>query len=747
MALNLESLSITSVFNSIVNFFRSNENQTRWKNLSTGSEGSFLIRLLSNVFSAISYRVVAQSRENFLSTAALPSSNTGIAVNLGYSVYRGSNLKRKVRLRSNGDYTIPRLSEIGNYEDGYSICALGKYDSDGTLYEGDFSLEEDEVADILVVVGNVKEQTVIASTSAVRVFSLFTTGISEDFTLYLDSQEVPVTSNIKELAYDKYLVRTNPYGSVDIMYLNTFPNFLYKYNTDSQITIRYVELADVGLKAFNNSMFETFGELLDFTTVSKYIPYETVEEIKVNAPLHHELQNLIRSKADYSSRLAEIVPSIQETNFEPLTPTYTLVSYLKDDLTLITDSERAKVNSLLLQENFFGTPLPDITHPRRAVAKLNIYLDLKDKFKNISDIQLDINNILANYYDITLGLKFSVYDLERQLEGLSYVRYARVSQALNDRTANTNYQLGYILYIDDKYYKVAQILGYSGTLEPTWNVPPSTFREIDSGLETIDGGLVWRTFKYLPNMPHNSVSVWKPEEQYGIGEYVTSVRYVDDVTKTPLYMFKCVDLLKNTGSTDNSKLTYIKGGQEYPISTASVGDFIIDGSIVWVAKEYSDAPTRVSLSNVRLGESRNVPSNSKITLECISYTGTVGTEETIEFEEYSYPIEAVTATTFTIDGDKTYYFRNGDVIVAAHAGGTTTFSIYSSVYDGTTGKTVITVHQNIDATLNYTTLFTEERGTRDGQILWKLVEDPSTFKCDWNMYMTFDYDLDIPGND
>ena len=522
--------------------------------------------------------------------------------------------------------------------------------------------------------------------------------------------------------------------------MNTFPNFKYKYGTDSQLTIRYVELADVGLKAFNSGMFDNYGELLDFTTISNYIPYETVEEIKVNAPLHHELQNLIRSKADYSSRVAEIVPSVRETNFEPLTPTYTLVSYLKDDLTMLTDSERAHVNELLLHENFFGTPLPDITHPRRAVAKLQIFLDLKDRFKNISDIQVDIDNILENYYDVTLGLKFSVYDLERQLEGLSYVRYARVSQAINDRTASTNYQLGYILYTNDRYYKVAQILGYSGPEEvgPEWNVPPSYVKEIDSGLETIDGGLVWRTFKKLPNMPVNSLSTWESGTQYGIGEYVETERY-------PNYMFKCVDLLKNTGNVDNSKLTFTKRGNEYSISLASVGDFVVDGNIVWVAKEYSDAPVRTPLSIVRLGESRNVPSNSKITLECISYTGTVGTSDKIEFEEPEYPVVSQTATTFTINGNKKYYFRKGDVIVAAHDGGTNKFSIYNSEYDEDENETVITVRQTIDKV--YHTLFAEERGTRDGEILWKLVEDPSTFTCDWNMYMTFDYDLDLPGND
>ena len=719
MALNADSLSITSVFNSIVRFFRSQENSSKLRDLSPGSEASFLIRFFSNIFSAISYRIVAQSRENYLSTAALTSSNTGIAVNLGYSVYRGSNLKRKVRFVPNGDYVFPKFSIIGNYNTDYNIITLDEV-----------TLEQGEETEFNVVVGKIKEETLTAGTSAIKVFSFFTSGISEDYSLFLGSTEVPTTKVIKELTEDKYLVRTNPYSSVDIIYLNTYPNFLYKYGTDSEITIRYVELADVPVIPFTADMLSTYGTLKDYATISTYIPFESVEEIKVNAPLHHELQNLIRSKADYASRISEIVPSVTEAAFEPLTPTYTLVSYLKNDLTLLTKSEMQGVNEVLVKENFFGTPLPDITAPRRAVAKLQISVALKNKYKNISDVQLDIDNIIANYYDETLGLTFSVYDLERQIEGLSYVKYARVSHALNDRVANTNYQLGYMLYADNDYYMVSQILGSSGTTEPAWSVPGNSIKVIDTGLETTDGSLVWRAYKKLPNMPSEKYSEWQPNTQYGIGEYVFSSRYSN-------YMFKCVDLSKNTGSLAPD-LTAVKKG-----------DFIVDGGIVWVVKDYSsDAPVWTSYTNVRLGESRNVTSSSSdFTLECISYTGTVGTVSDLSFEQDEYQIVGSTSTSFTVAGNKKDYFNEGDVIIAVHKGGTASFSVLNSAYNALSNTTVINVYQMVDTTLGYTTIFTEEKGTKDGQILWKRVEDINTVTYDWNMYMTFDYDLDIIGNE
>ena len=726
--LNLESLSITSVFSSITNFFKSQENQTKWRSIANTSEGSFLIRLLSNVFSAISYRIVAQSRENFLSTAALPSSNIGISVNLGYSAFRGSNLKRKVKLTSNGDYTFPRLSIIGNYDDEHDIIVLGQYNSEGKLEERDVVLEEGETTEIGVVVGKIKEETVIAGTSAIKVFSLFTTGISEDYTLYLDSQEVPTTKVIKDMVNDKYLVRTNPYSSVDIAYLNTYENFKYKYGTDSELTIRYVELSNMSVVPFTIDMFSNYGTLEDYTTTSTYIPFETVEEMKVNAPLHHELQNLIRSKADYANRLSEVIPSVFEASFEAITPTYTLISYLKNDLTLLTESEKNEFNKVLVQENFFGTPLPDITPPRRAVAQLQINLALKNKYQNISDIKADINNLLANYYDTTLGLSFSTYTLERQLENLSYVKYARVSYQLNDRIANNNYQLGYMLYNNDTdtYYEVAQILGSSGSTEPSWNVPLSNVKPIDTGLETTDGSLYWRTYKNLPNIPTDKISKWQKNFPYGIGDYVRSDSH-------PNYMFKCVDLIKSTGSN------------EPVLTNLSTGDFIVDGGIVWVVKTYSsEAPVWSSYSRIRLGESRNTAtSNSVFTLECISYTGTVGTTPELSFEKSEYEVIGYTNSEFKVSGDKTFYFKPGDIIRAASTTGLDEFNVANVAYSNSTNVTTIVVQQSIDTTLQYTALYTEERGTKDGQVLWKMVEDITSVQYDWNMYMTFEYNLDI----
>ena len=741
MALDLQSLSLTSAFNSIVNYFKSQENNSKWKELSTSSEGAFIIRLLANVISTLSYRIVAQSRENFLSTAALTSSNVGIAVNLGYSVFRGSNLKRLVYLTPDNSYTLPKFSILGPYNEEYSVLTLD-----------DVELVEGVTTKIRTVVGNLKEESFTAGTSDIKIFSLFTSGISEDYILYKDGEEVPTTKVMKEMTDDKYLVRTNPYSSVDIAYLNTFDTAKYKYGTGTEFTIRYVELADVAVAPYTSSMFN-YGTLEDYATISTYLPFESVDSIKVTAPLNHETQNLIRSKADYANRLAEIIPAVSEANFRALTPTFTQITYLKNNFSLLTgtklnvgnyqdnievlaNTEVEQVMNLLRQENFFGTPLPDIVLPRREVADLKISMALSNKYKSISDINLDIDNILRNYYNTYLNVTFNVYDLERLIENLSYVKYARVSFIINERKTNTNYQLGYLTKKGDNYYKVSKILGYTAEAEPEdgWPVPLIPGEDIDTWTVIQDGTVYWKCFKRLPNMPSLLISKRQPSGQYGIGDFM----YLEQF---PNYMFKCIDLVRTSGNVPPD------------VSNLELGDFAVDGGLVWVLTDrISDASDWSSYTQYRIGDIINVSSTSSYSLECVSYTGTTGTEDNIEFEKYEYPIVAGSQTTnsFEVEGNVTFYFRVGDTIRAMYSGGYTTFAIVSSVYDSTTQNTLITVtryqdgeEEVIDPTKQYTSLYALERGTRDGGVLWSLIDNINKVEYDWNSFVTFSHTLEI----
>ena len=741
MALDLQSISLTSAFSSIINYFQSQENNSKWRELSSSSEGAFIIRLLANVISTLSYRIVAQSRENFLSTAALPSSNVGIAINLGYSVFRGSNLKRLIYFTPDANYTLPKFSVIGSYGENYSILTLE-----------DVELIAGVTTKIKTVVGNLKEESFTAGTSDIKIFSLFSSGISEDYVLYKDGEEVPTTKVMKEMIDDKYLVRTNVYSSVDIAYLNTFDTSKYKYGTGTEFTLRYVELDDVNVAPYSASMFN-YGTLEDYSTISTYLPFENVNSIKVTAPLDHETQNLIRAKVDYASRLAEIIPAVTEVNYKALTPTYTQITYLKNTFNLLTgtklnvggyvenldvleNTEVGQVLDILREENYFGTPLPDIVVPRREVADLKISLALSNKYKNVSDINLDIDNILKNYYNSYLNVTFNVYDLERLIENLSYVRYARVAFNMNERTTNTNYQLGYLTEKDGRYYKVSKILGYTAEEEPSdgWPIPLNPPDDIDTLTVIKDGTIYWKCYKRLPNIPALMISKRQPSGQYGIGDFMYLDMYPD-------YMFKCIDLVRTSGASVPS------------IAGLKTGEFVADGGLVWVVSDkISDAQTWSSYTQFRLGDIVNTTADSEYSLECISYTGTTGTIDDLEFEKYDYAIipGSQTSNTFSIEGDERFYFRVNDAVKALYNGGTTTFKIVSSIYNPDEASTVITVEryekgetETIDPEKTYTTLVAVERGTKDGGILWSLVSDIDKVEYDWNSFVTFSHTLEI----
>lgn len=726
MAINLQSLSLTSAFSAIINFLRGQENREKWKDLTTsGGEGTFLIRMLANIFSTLSYRIVAQSRENYLSTAILRSSNIGIAVNLGYSVFRGSNLKRLIEIIPDGNYTFPKYSQIGTYNDLYNIYVYGYEDSEEPQ---DVDVEEGKPVVLKTIVGVAKETTFIAGTDSVKCFTLFTNGISEDFVLYKGSEEVPTTNVIKRMTDDKYLVRTNPYSSVDVMYLNNKDGAKYTYGTGTEFTLRYIELADVPEVPYTDGMF-AYGTLTNYRNISSYLPFESIEETKVKAPLDHETQNLIRSKQDYANRMRISAPNVISSEYYAVTPTYTQITYLKNDYTLLTEDEEVGVLNLLKEENYFGTPLPDITHPRREVAHLKISLALTNKYKNISDINLDIENILESYYDAKLKSTFSTYDLERKIEALSYVKYARVSHIINERNPNTTYQIGYMITRDGITYMASKILGHSGDTTPAWNVkvdPPTT---IATDWITIDGNLKWRTYKRLPNMPYTEVYNHRVRDNYGIGDFVYSETY-------PNYMFKCIDIIKNSGFSAPD------------LTLAEAGDFFVDGGLVWVAKKYNSTYNNwVASTTYTLGDSVNVPSNSELSLECVSYVGETSPDESLTFEQLSYNIETQGTNTFVLDGDCSYYFRTNDVISATYEDRvekSTTFSVLSSSYDSLeTKKTTITVDGTIDAGIHYNELYVVSRGTKDGGVMWSIVKDPDNITYPWNGYVTFDHTLEI----
>ena len=117
--------------------------------------------------------------------------------------------------------------------------------------------------------------------------------------------------------------------------------------------------------------------------------------------------------------MKEAIPAVIDSSWDALTPTYTQISYLKNDNTLLSSEEYDDFMEVLKEENYFGTPLPDIVAPKRGVANLKISIALTNKYKSISDVNEDVGNIIDNFYNRSLGVSFNTYELERKIEEMS----------------------------------------------------------------------------------------------------------------------------------------------------------------------------------------------------------------------------------------------------------------------------------------------------------------------------------------
>ena len=115
------------------------------------------------------------------------------------------------------------------------------------------------------------------------------------------------------------------------------------------------------------------------------------------------------------------------------------------------------------------------------------------------------------------------------------------------------------------------------------------------------------------------------------------------------------------------------------------------------------------------------------------------------FEQESYQIDSIDTENniFTLDGNQTTIFMEGDLIRAVSLTKTTSFEVSSVNYSNS--KTHIKVKSDILSGVNYQTIETEGKGTRDGQILWSLLSGLDDVKYEWNAYVTFDHELNIIG--
>lgn len=637
MAIDVRSISITGAFNAIKSFFLSQENNSRWKDLNTGAEGNFLMRLLATVIRVISQNTIVGRREAFQETANLVSSNIGIGNTTGsYPTYRGRNQRRLINFTPKDNMTIPKFTQLGNYNGDYGIYTV----NDLTFVKG-------ETQEFPVVIGTLKEVTWTANTSSLKKFTRFEQNISEDVDLLVDgtsmSKEDALSRYVKDMIYDKYVLTTNPWKSVTVQYLNNAENAQHKYSSDTVFTLRYIELEDIDSSDFTEEMFVNYGTLNNVLNIENYIPFEDVDSIKANAPVFRETQSLVRSKWDFPELVKTFVPSVNQTKYKALTPTYTAVTYLKRDFSMMEDFEKEQLWDDLEHCTAFGRPLPDIVNPIEEVTTLDVTIGAVNRYTDEASITADVQSITDANYANVLETTFDKYDLENLLNKLTYAKYSRVGIHTGERTPYTTKRIGDFINANNSVYKCTGILGQTGINEPEWNIPAddTTVERIYTGLETQDNNIIWACYKKL-NI--DEIQSWKPSKKFKLGEFV----YSDSI---PQYMFRVVDILRTSGV----------GGPN--ITGVEVGDYVEDNNMTLLCITYNAAyEDRVNSHQYRLGDKFNY---GGLSFEYVGMTGKTSTDEALTFNDAEYSLLPLTGTDYTkahqLDGQTCLYIDNTEV--------------------------------------------------------------------------------------
>lgn len=702
MVIKLNSLSFSQIQSSLINYFNNQTDADKWRDFYESSTGRFFIRLLSAFGSFVSYLNVVNRREAYLTYAENRSSLIGISQNLGYSVKRGSNEIVEIKVLPTFTLLIPAYTVVGSIKNQDLITVE------------DVQLNNAVSSNIKLCIGKISEEEIIIDTDRLRLFRFISKQVSSFFRLKLNDTLLPTSRNLRDLSLDKYVAISNPLGSIDVFYLQEGS---YKYSPSDVLTLQYIVLGRTSYE-LNNIIFN-YGSVLDIISNIPYEEPESTDSIRINAPLYHETQVLIRGRNDYLKEFKNLGYGLTSTSGFDFSPAIVELSYCRDNLTVLKDNEKSSILSSLDGIRSFGVPLPRITHPNHL--KLELDFNIKKQSNTLLE-KVDVFNdieALASYYTKSLKPSVDLESLEHDIEDFSYVKRARVNIHTTDRTNNTYYRLGDFIKSpigDNKIYMCRHITKKSGSIEPSWLY--SINDEID------DGSLVWRCIpKYL-----KETKPWYPNRNYKVGDIVKST---EDIPEAEQFLFECVHIKRYSGST-------------IPTFTNIIKEFTEDRNLIWVCKNKVNSDGNwTANTSYKLGDSIQ---QGDFSYEVIGFRAKTQTSLPKFKITDSYPIVAVSNVSpykFTIAGDYTSFININDSISVRN-------SVENNGYYTVTnvallgGNTVITVQQPIISNTVDGDLYLDNLLTLDGDLLWEYKDkDDVIFNYSWKDYLVIKNNITI----
>lgn len=536
----------------------------RWKDDYNNSAGKIIKEMVAGNATFKKLEAIQARRESYLMSAQNRSSIIGMAQYKGYSVFRGRNSRLTGTMVPDFTGTLPKLSVIGRV-----------LDIDLILLE-DTAFIEGQPVEIHMTVGNLKEDETIIPSDRPNYFRFYRNVVSEDIDLFLNDSRVETSSRMVEAESGKFVTMTNPFGSVDVFYLNK-DEFPVRYTSGDRLTLKFVNL---DAKDFNLSdVVLHIGEFQTLSFTSNFEDEESKESIKVNTPVYAETQYVIRAREDYIKIFKLLDTSIVSANYKNISPMVVRLFYVRGDGVLYSQSDKESLIARLSLNRNMGLEPPEIGDAIRARIRLLVNIKV---YQVTGTVPQDTNAIIDEYQN-KLGVSLDFDEIEHDIEEFPSVKVARITIGA-DTWGPTNYieaehhvkptaqNTGFI-------YRAKNILRFTGAVEPIW---PTTIGET-----VIDGDLVWRC-KYLerqcnpiiPTMPIIPPRPqWEASKHFNLGAVIIP-------NALDIYEYELVGYVNRT-----STLEPVWPKLDGRSASEVVGEEVLEGRLVWRALEAVGAPS------------------------------------------------------------------------------------------------------------------------------------------------------------
>lgn len=480
------AISFTNIKNSLQSYIQNKSDVTStWKDFYTAGAGQTVLELDAAVAAFYAFHFIIGRRESFLTVAQNYNSVVGGALDKGYNCSRGHNVHIRIQIVPTKTQSLSKWSIVGSYEE-YDVVLL----EDAILNKG-------IATTIDCVIGNSSVQSVPIKTTDLQQFVFTAANTTDDVRLILTDREVPFSTELKDAVNDNYIMLTNPYGSVDVFYLN---NGNYKYTVADTLNLQFIERNNITFGAISKStlVIDVASQVDDIILIEDRLDVEDKEHIRLAAPIYHETNNVVRARKDYVKFLKENNALIIDANDKDLNPGLIALTYLKKydseaGTSLLTAQEKQDYVKFMMSICPDGVAKAFIEDPVRVVRSLAITLWQKSNENIQATIEDDIDNILDTYRD-RLAPVLDLNQIEHDIEQLPGVKIARVDLGASEYQNNKKYKLYDIvtvpkILVGTEYQTwtmyCGKIQSKTGDTEPDWATAGSIGDQIQ------DNNFIW----------------------------------------------------------------------------------------------------------------------------------------------------------------------------------------------------------------------------------------------------------------